>query len=722
MEQIIENITKNLTSKLPDNQDFYTIEDLHEAGYPPFLVDWMQMEAWNYATESVGLMKSEWINLDSDIAQEAKKEYLEKIKSELTIPTAHCFALTQNGVEICLDLAVNTRKAVPEFIFKSDDELDLNELRDRAGRVTVNAHLALALERYVIRKEKLTLTFEKAKSVIEAIDQKLTSAHNPLKWADELKPVFALTGTVVDSDLLRQFFEDKGMNKIARKFDQISDPVSESDVIEIMSSADTLVDEDETDINQPSLFKPSEEDVSEIENQNDAEEGLIMDDEPSINTLYSDDEVTSEDVLPVKDFEKFEPDEDVIYSEGEIEAPVDEEVSSKDPQIEEDLDEDFPFSLEDENKEIGTEMNSEEQEKPELSLAENFITAESEEGKVDVAPLDEREEGVEEKIPDESPLIDEETEEAAVEPEPDEEPSLAEIFYNEDDESQSISEEEPESDTAPFVLDAEGEDDEDESIPGDTLAANFKKSEDETEENEPETPPFILDDEDDTGEENTPLLSKFILDDEPAEDISEFSLKPKTIYDELNLSKKQSESGITKSLFDFEDTAEVDLPTEKTDQSDEIIATDESDESDDTDEVPMWKSFLERGDIDHEPGFIFDEQPVQIDEDIYPEETDYDPEEPIIDLTKEEPELTEKIEEISGWLDDDSSRFIDEIFGGSEQSYEEALGKIVDFESWKEASRFIEKEIFTRNMIDVYEEVAVDFTDRLHSYFTEYKT
>ncbi len=792
MEQIIENITKQLTSKLPDNTEFYTPEDLLAAGYPVFLVDWMKIEAFEFAAESVQLLKSEWINLKSDKAQSACHDFLEQLKSEITIPAAHITGMTQNGVEICLDFGVNPRRAIPEFIFRNDDELAPEELHERVSKITVNAHLAIALERYMIRKEKLTLKFGKAKQVVEAIDEKLTSGHNPLNWAEELKPVFALCGSEADPELLRIFFEDRGMRNASRQFDTINEPVTEAEIIEVLSSAE-LIDEAAFEMDQQSLFEVSSE-------QEVAEPKLLTEetkpDEDSLLSLYQADEEfedegeTEEEFIAESELQfKDEPAEKQIVS-GEFE--IDEEVESAD-----EPDEDFPFSLDDEVDSQPENLKEEEvsgivakideeevleieQDEPEFSLADIFISDETES----------EDEELQEKAVENSTFVTEESSEnpadtdevsendKKTDKDDSEDPGLAEIYYkdpetepeeeesseNEDtelienvDEEDSEPEEKPEEgtlaaaflnydesefekiDTVPeeeessenedteLIENVDEEDSEPEGKPEEsTLAAaylnrdesEFEKIETETER---EDPPFILDETDETDEtiDEEPLLKKFSLDidDDPDEEPHEFIIKPKTIYDELNLSKKEDKKGKVRSLFDFDTMSEVDL--DKTDAEENPAAPpapeNETEESNDPEEVPMWKSFLERGDIDHEPGFVFDEQPVQIDEDIYPDE-------PLIDLTKEEPELSEKISDISGWLDDDSSRFIDEIFGGSDAGYEEALGNIVDFNNWKDASRYIEKEIFTRNMIDVYDEVAVDFTDRLHSYFTEHKT
>lgn len=99
---------------------------------------------------------------------------------------------------------------------------------------------------------------------------------------------------------------------------------------------------------------------------------------------------------------------------------------------------------------------------------------------------------------------------------------------------------------------------------------------------------------------------------------------------------------------------------------------------------------------------------------------------PIVDLTEpgegeeEESGESESARQLRKEMEDEQSYFTEEIFRGSERAYEEALREIAAYESWKEASRFIEKNIFKRNLVDMYSEPAVDFTDRLHSWFMEH--
>ncbi|MEX0894630.1 MAG: hypothetical protein WDZ36_02635, partial [Balneolaceae bacterium] len=79
----------------------------------------------------------------------------------------------------------------------------------------------------------------------------------------------------------------------------------------------------------------------------------------------------------------------------------------------------------------------------------------------------------------------------------------------------------------------------------------------------------------------------------------------------------------------------------------------------------------------------------------------------------------EKIRSLAEWMSGDEERFIEEIFTGSSEAYEETLAVLATFDDWKSATRYIEKEVFERNHIDMYEEAPVDFTDRLHAFFNE---
>ena len=340
------------------------------------------------------------------------------------------------------------------------------------------------------------------------------------------------------------------------------------------------------------------------------------------------------------------------------------------------------------------------------------------------------------------------------------------------DEPDSAVESEPEPDSEPEDEDS-SEDESRVEIGTKPIMSGVEEPEDEESEADEKA-----------GEET--LASRFIFDDEGD---SEKEIEPDldeatTIYDELNLARKGAEPS-TLDLFSIpeSDSFEVsqhsepdahlsDLNDEEEETASEEHETDTEpplfvDESEfeeleeeggDDPDLPMWRSFLEREDVDSPSSFQFDdsrydvkgENPDEIEDDEndktlgetaideyaeeeeFPDETAIDEdaelldedgfiEEPIYDLTKEDEPIEQKIGGLNEWLLDEKDRFIEEIFGDSEDAYEQALADIIACDDWKSASRYIEKEIFTRNRIDVYDEISVDFTDRLHSYFLENK-
>jgi hypothetical protein len=368
-----------------------------------------------------------------------------------------------------------------------------------------------------------------------------------------------------------------------------------------------------------------------------------------------------------------------------------------------------------------------------------------------------------------------EPEEEITNSEESEEKALNEWFYSEEDEEEDeifpnwkIGEEDEEAEWAELSVTS----DEEPGQGADAAPGPEKKevTEDQEEVNQPAEPkerPEAASGHSDEEEydEDEPLLNRFMFDDTFVEktESDDEGREPKTIYDELRLVRKEEPEEKTMSLFDdFADRDEQDMqeeadtsmflrreedvqntpeeekkrdekesePVEPEEQDMDIFGYgeqhgetfDEVDDGDDDNDndVPMWRSFLQRSDVDDEPSFQFDDE--------YDDAGEWDEqklkmnEEPIYDFTQQESEQYANLNNLSEWVGDEKGKFIEELFSNSETAYEKALVNIMAFEDWKSASKYIESEIFNRNRIDVYSEVAVDFTDRLHSYFMEQKS
>lgn len=694
MEKIVRTVSTSFLEKLSSEKAYYQAKDFVEAGFPAFLTERITAEIQRRMAGSAEPVLSDWIDLDEEGTSEAWHQFLKSVQNKLKLPVHAAGEVVTRAVENCLRLAVRSRKTVPELLFQGKSEIHISELKKRSSAISVNGHLAYALVRYMERKHFETLQFEKAKTVVAKIDQKLISDFNPLNWLELLKPVYVLTGPSVDSDLLRIFFEDKGKNRAAKKFDMLDKPISETDFIEVMSSADLLEIEGYDD-DQPQLF---DEQVDEEEDTD-----YEMDDEPELIDSRDEEEesAVSTEADDLNELFKATPEDDYLEQAEEDEAL--EFIADEDS-----AEEKFLEDVEDEDDD----------ESPNRVIEIDEATEEDEEtDETETPPFD----------------LDEDTEETEQEETaPAEEPQL------EPEESETVDT--PKKDDKTDQADSEEPFDAEDELKPETEETTAEEPEDDEQENE-----------------EVPLLNRFMFDD--SDDVDKESRSAETIYSELNLVREDREEVTLRDLFDqvpdeeeeepeneetafvAEDTDDQDedtdadywaknIPEEEDEEEPEeefsgsFIADEEEDEeADEGDDVPMWKSFLEREDADDEPAFRFDDQEISDDEEEADKEEVLDEdgfiEEPIFDLTRDETE--EQISRIANWLQDEENKFIEEIFGNSESAYEQALAEIENFEDWKKASKFIEREIFSRNRIDVYDEIAVDFTDRLHTYFLEFK-
>lgn len=151
------------------------------------------------------------------------------------------------------------------------------------------------------------------------------------------------------------------------------------------------------------------------------------------------------------------------------------------------------------------------------------------------------------------------------------------------------------------------------------------------------------------------------------------------------------------------------------------------------DEAPIWQRFVD-SDEDEEARDRVGEQYRANDEisdenDEVTGEVDEEEEEgssvdyidePVIDL-REGGDAGQEKRALEKALRDQRDYFVKELFNGSERAYDQSIGDIARNDTWKEASKTIEQNIFKRNMIDIYSNAAIDFTDRLQDYFMNKK-
>jgi len=630
MERIVRHITQQLVSRLSGRKDFYTPEYLREIELPEFIVERVEVEMERNLDDSVVPPYTEWADMNNETVQKAWEQFIEAIVAEARMPKIYAQSVIETAVADTMEIMIQPRQNIPEAIFGPDKALDIKSIEKRIKAVTVYKHLGMAVLRYMNRRNLKALTYEQCENIIQKVDEKLVEKYNPLNWTQLLSPLFDLLQNNVDTTLLRLFFEDKGLNRIARKLDMLNTSLSKTQLIEVLSSTDLL----------------------DLEGYEDSQSSLFEDDSAG------------------------NPDQQMKDASG---AEGGRELYPGGPKIQ-------PFDLD-------LNFGEEKKEKPKKEKPESDDAI--------LSTFHKRRSyyGPDEEAEDE---FDEETRKPTA--------GSEEKDENEDDASEEITDREEQDPEFPSSADV------------DEFADEFKSEQELEKSSEHEEKSFITGDQ----EESTGTVKTSSADGQ-SEDEEDKPLHKLFVFDEEALQERDLESEEEETVDDSDslnaifETEEHDMD-EVSDDVDEIADEEPVETGDEA--TPVWQSFLQREDLEDElPDENSDDWLDQLEKTERTENkgsTDSN----ILDISSIYKEHGEENSEhrLSDWLYPDKKRFVREIFNDSEKSYQNALAEISKCEDWKSASRYIEEKIFSKNMIDMYSDEAVDFTDKLQSYFKEFKS
>ena len=634
MEQLIRNITSRITDKLSDDKPFYTPDDLREYDIPEFLIQRVEVEIYRNLNESVVPPHSEWADMGASEVELAWEKFIDAIVAEVRMPVSFAPTVFETAIADVLEMILQPRKSIPEILFGPKETLTTDELEKRLSFVSVNTHLASAIQKYVQRKGMSEIGIGPARHVVRRVDERVTANYNSLNWAQLLNPLFILAGPAVDTELFRIFFRDRNMDRISRRFDLLSGSLNKIEFIETLSSPD-LLNEEGYEEDQASLF-----DVSE--SKSTAEDSTPGDDNENVNPSnrsLQDDFKTAPDVTGT---------DDVSLSEDEDDRPI-----SEGPGGYADESDSILNSYSEKNTGSNTEFDAKiadlQQDQDELP--------ETEQTNDSILGSFQKSGGKDQESPDET--------------DPDQAPDQSRELSSE----RSIAE----------------------------AAAGEKIDEDESHLNRkfdivskfPETGDDQEGDDEETEEQAQDRLKN--------EENGERDIAFNDQYGAESLEKDLSELSAT------DEAQEVPLSADDIDEDEDAPSEDES---------PIWQSFL--SDEEHVENEDIPEFSAYADLEESPSDEEIE-DVPLIDLTDGDSDIT-SADHLIGWMKDDEQRFVSAIFSGSDRAYEEALIDLEQLSNWGQASRFIEKEIFARNHVDMYDEIAVDFTDRLQTYFDEFKS
>lgn len=350
--------------RLPENDQYYRIEELRSWEFPSFIVRRISVELKRNLSDSMTIPKTDWANTSADAVLDGWQQFIDAIQGEARLPASYAQAVIETAVSDIIEMLAQPRKNVPDVIFGAKDELSAEQLHQRLESVVVYRHFAVVLSQYMQKKELETLSKERCSTIIAQADEKLTSRYSPLNWAQMLEPLFQLQEDGIDTNLLRLFFEDKKMPRIARKFDLMNTVLSRAEFIEVLSSPE-LLDFDGYEDDQSSLFE--DQPPAMTEKGNNGSQTIVAQEkgEPVQQTEEDELQGSASEDQPLKSDETDEiEDEDDDSLNAVFEGEAEEEEHTED-ELEEETSEAEEGVKEDKDGETEKQDNSEKIEKEE---------------------------------------------------------------------------------------------------------------------------------------------------------------------------------------------------------------------------------------------------------------------------------------------------------------------------------------------------------------------
>ncbi|MGD8428509.1 MAG: hypothetical protein PVH63_12830, partial [Balneolaceae bacterium] len=86
MNRTVQQITKQLIDLLPENDQYYRLDELRSWGFPVFVVKRIRIELERNLAESMIIPKTDWANIQSDAVQNAWQQFVDAIRAGARLP------------------------------------------------------------------------------------------------------------------------------------------------------------------------------------------------------------------------------------------------------------------------------------------------------------------------------------------------------------------------------------------------------------------------------------------------------------------------------------------------------------------------------------------------------------------------------------------------------------------------------------------------------------
>ena len=286
MQKVIDQITDQLVSLVTNDRAEYTPKELLKSGIPSFVVERIRLFLEDKVREEIGTSSPLWFDRQTRLVADAFQDYVRSAISTSRIPKEELYNVVHSVVKDIILVFIEPRKNMAEYLFRDDEELQLEEIQERCSYLTIYKHFGTAIPLYMEKRNLDSLTKQRCKLLIQKLDTKLVASYTPQDWAQKLEQLFILFGGKVHPMLLSIFFKDKGLYRMSEKFERMDTTLSKADFIQIIS------DEDITAF-------VAEEAPPQVESEKKKEEPNT--DSQNIESLFSSYADSSEEPEPEKD-------------------------------------------------------------------------------------------------------------------------------------------------------------------------------------------------------------------------------------------------------------------------------------------------------------------------------------------------------------------------------------------------------------------------------------
>jgi len=181
-----------------------------------------------------------------------------------------------------------------------------------------------------------------------------------------------------------------------------------------------------------------------------------------------------------------------------------------------------------------------------------------------------------------------------------------------------------------------------------------------------------------------------------------------TMFGSGDADERKSQKPVPNKVVDVEEN-ENELADANTDANEPDEVKDDAVEESEED-LPIWQKFAkqqENSQIEENEG---DNKEARKENDNH------------VNASNSTREKQNSYQQLAEHLAEREHYFTEHIFDNDNKAYHNALRELAGFNTWSMASRHLQHEVFKRNMVDIFAEPAVDFTDHLQNFYNEYKT